>query len=84
MLYSGGGITERNVQRVLEGSGATEFHCSARSSVCSLMEYCNNRVFMGAALKSDEFLNKVTDTSKVQKMVKVSKFLGDSTSARTL
>lgn len=38
-LNAGGGITERNLQRILEGSGAQEFHCSARSSKDSAMKF---------------------------------------------
>lgn len=38
-LETGGGITERNLQRILEGSGAQEFHCSARSSKDSAMKF---------------------------------------------
>lgn len=38
-LPTGGGITDRNLQRILEGSGATEFHCSARSSRDSGMKF---------------------------------------------
>lgn len=40
---SGGGITERNLQRILEGSGAEEFHCSARSSKDSAMKYRSDK-----------------------------------------
>lgn len=36
---TGGGITDRNLQRILEGSGATEFHCSARSARDSGMKF---------------------------------------------
>lgn len=36
---TGGGITERNLQRILEGSGAQEFHSSARSSKDSAMKF---------------------------------------------
>lgn len=39
VVYAGGGITERNLQRILEGSGAQEFHCSARSSKDSAMKF---------------------------------------------
>lgn len=35
----GGGITERNLQRILEGSTASEFHCSARSARDSGMKF---------------------------------------------
>lgn len=39
LFITGGGITERNLQRILEGSGAQEFHCSARSSKDSAMKF---------------------------------------------
>lgn len=39
LLNAGGGITERNLQRILEGSGAQEFHCSGRSSKDSDMKF---------------------------------------------
>ncbi|XP_048126037.1 copper homeostasis protein cutC homolog isoform X1 [Alosa alosa] len=39
VIMPGGGITERNLQRILEGSGAQEFHCSARSSKESTMKF---------------------------------------------
>ncbi|RXN36587.1 Kv channel-interacting 2-like protein [Labeo rohita] len=38
-FHRGGGITERNLQRILEGSGSQEFHCSARSSKDSTMKF---------------------------------------------
>ena len=39
VLNSGGGITERNLQRILEGSRAQEFHCSARTGRDSAMKF---------------------------------------------
>ncbi|XP_052516810.1 copper homeostasis protein cutC homolog isoform X3 [Budorcas taxicolor] len=39
VVMPGGGITDRNLQRILEGSGATEFHCSARSARDSGMKF---------------------------------------------
>lgn len=39
VFAAGGGITERNLQRILEGSGAQEFHCSARSGKESTMKF---------------------------------------------
>lgn len=38
----GGGINERNIERILEQTSAKEFHCSARTSEQSLMEFRNN------------------------------------------
>ncbi|XP_053731243.1 copper homeostasis protein cutC homolog [Synchiropus splendidus] len=65
-VMPGGGITERNLQRILEGSGAEEFHCSARSSRDSAMKYRNTCVSMGAAFTAPEYSLKVADVSKVR------------------
>ncbi|XP_040848252.1 copper homeostasis protein cutC homolog isoform X3 [Ochotona curzoniae] len=66
VVMPGGGITERNLQRILEGSGATEFHCSARSARDSGMKFRNSSVAMGASLSSSEYSVKVTDVTKVR------------------
>ncbi|MEJ1276351.1 ATP-binding cassette sub-family C (CFTR/MRP) member 6 [Cricetulus griseus] len=64
-FHRGGGITDKNLQRILEGSGATEFHCSARSSRDSGMKFRNSSVAMGASLAHSEYSLKVTDVTKV-------------------
>ncbi|XP_068578828.1 copper homeostasis protein cutC homolog isoform X2 [Cebidichthys violaceus] len=65
-IMPGGGITERNLQRILEGTGAQEFHCSARSTRDSAMKFRNNCVTMGAAFSAPEYGLKVADVSKVR------------------
>lgn len=65
-IVPGGGITERNLERVLKGSGCVEFHCSARTSTTSVMVYCNQNVCMGAKYGPSEFTAKTTDVSRVQ------------------
>ncbi|XP_077351066.1 copper homeostasis protein cutC homolog isoform X1 [Festucalex cinctus] len=65
-IMPGGGITERNLQRILEGSGAQEFHCSARSNRDSAMKFRNSCVTMGASLTAPEYSLKVADVSKVR------------------
>lgn len=69
VVVPGGGINERNVQRILEGSGALEFHCSARSSHGSAMQYCNTGVAMGARFGPPEFSVQVADESRVCNLV---------------
>ncbi|CAB1429176.1 unnamed protein product [Pleuronectes platessa] len=66
IIMPGGGITERNLQRILEGSRAQEFHCSARSSRDSAMKFRNTCVTMGAAFSAPEYGLKVSDVSKVR------------------
>ncbi|XP_005407733.1 PREDICTED: copper homeostasis protein cutC homolog isoform X5 [Chinchilla lanigera] len=73
VVMPGGGITDRNLQRILEGSGATEFHCSARSSRDSGMKFRNSSVAMGASLSNSEYSLKVTDVAKVRTLNAIAK-----------
>ena len=69
ILFPGGGINERNLTRILSESHATEFHCSARSSIPSKMSFRKDGVSMGATFGPPEYSVKVTDRDKVQKLV---------------
>ncbi|KAG5267025.1 hypothetical protein AALO_G00238980 [Alosa alosa] len=73
VIMPGGGITERNLQRILEGSGAQEFHCSARSSKESTMKFRNSSVNMGAAVSMPEYSLKVADMTKVRTLNAIAK-----------
>ncbi|XP_052041410.1 copper homeostasis protein cutC homolog isoform X2 [Apodemus sylvaticus] len=73
VVMPGGGITDKNLQRILEGSGATEFHCSARSSRDSGMKFRNSSVAMGASLAHSEYTLKVTDVTKVRTLNAIAK-----------
>ncbi|XP_008427889.1 copper homeostasis protein cutC homolog isoform X1 [Poecilia reticulata] len=73
IVMPGGGITERNLQRILEGSGAEEFHCSARSSRDSAMKFRNSCVTMGATISAPEYGLKVADASKVRSLNAIAK-----------
>lgn len=65
----GGGISSGNLERILNGSGAREFHGSARAAIPSRMEYRKEGISMGISLCPPEFSVKVTDKVKVQKLV---------------
>ncbi|XP_016046843.1 copper homeostasis protein cutC homolog isoform X2 [Erinaceus europaeus] len=73
VVMPGGGITDRNLQRILEGSGAVEFHCSARSARDSGMKFRNSSVAMGASLSSSEYSLKVTDVTQVRTLNAIAK-----------
>jgi len=60
----GGGLTERNVLKVLKACKAREFHVSGRVVLDSPMTFRNPRVFMGGALRPPEFSLSVTDAGK--------------------
>jgi copper homeostasis protein len=70
IVMPGGGITPRNVGRIIAGTGVKEVHLSARSTVESAMQYRNPRVFMGGTLRPAEFTWKGTDEELVRGMVR--------------
>uniref|UniRef100_A0A3B3S4I8 Copper homeostasis protein cutC homolog n=1 Tax=Paramormyrops kingsleyae TaxID=1676925 RepID=A0A3B3S4I8_9TELE len=72
-FHRGGGISERNLQRILEGSGAQEFHCSARCNRDSNMKFRNPHVSMGASLSAPEYGLKVADVAKVRALNAIAK-----------
>ena len=71
IVVPGGGITERNLQRILKESGCIEFHCSARSSVDSVMSYRNDNVSMGALYGAPEYTVKVANTDRIQTLLSI-------------
>ncbi|KAF4105385.1 hypothetical protein G5714_013047 [Onychostoma macrolepis] len=73
VIMPGGGITDRNLQRILEASGSQEFHCSARSSKDSTMKFRNSNVSMGGSLSVPEYAVKVADVTKVRTLNAIAK-----------
>ena len=69
IVMPGGGITPRNIQRIVDGTGVNEVHLSARSTTESSMKYRNSRVYMGGTLRPPEFSWKTTDEKIVRNVV---------------
>lgn len=69
IVMPGGGLTPRNVRKIVEATGASEVHLSARSNVESRMQFRNSRCFMGGALRPPEFSWKTTDPAAVKSVV---------------
>jgi len=69
IIMPGGGITPRNVERIVAGTGVSEVHLSARRSVESGMKHRNTRVYMGGTLRPPEFTWKTTDPEAVRSVV---------------
>jgi copper homeostasis protein len=65
VVMPGGGITDRNVARVVELTGASEVHCSARTTVDSAARHRNGRPAMGGALRPEEFTRRTTSADAV-------------------
>jgi copper homeostasis protein len=60
IVMPGGGITARNVGRVLQETGASEIHFAALSESASGMTYRNPYVFMGGELRPAEYARLIT------------------------
>lgn len=69
IVMPGGGITPRNVTRIVAGTGVKEVHLSARAAVESRMQHRNSRCFMGGVLRPAEFSWKTTDERAVRSVV---------------
>lgn len=66
IVMPGGGLNERNVDKIVAQTGVKEIHVSARSSVDSAMIYRNPRVFMGGELRPPEYARMTTDAARVR------------------
>jgi len=66
IIMPGGGITPRNVRKIVALTGASEIHMSCRRTVESGMTHRNSRVFMGAALYPPEYQRKIADESGIR------------------
>ena len=68
-VMPGGGIHERNLEKIVRESGVKEVHLSARTAVASAMTYQNTRVYMGGAYRSPEFTRQTTNPTRVAAVV---------------
>jgi len=70
IIMPGGGITERNIGKIVAQSGVKEVHVVGIVSVESQMRYRNAHVFMGGELRPPEFTRMVTDAGQVKRLVR--------------
>jgi copper homeostasis protein len=66
VVMPGGGITERNLPKIIETSGAREFHVSASSSRDSRMTFRNSRVAMGRQIGPPEYQSSVASAERIR------------------
>ncbi len=69
IVMPGGGLTVRNIRKLVRATGVSEVHLSARSTVESGMRHRNTRCFMGGTLRPPEFSWKTTDEAAVRAVV---------------
>lgn len=65
IIMPGGDITERKLQRVIEKTGASEYHIFLDQETSSVMRHCPDHVYMGGLLRKPEFMNSYTNAGRV-------------------
>lgn len=73
IIMPGGGISERNIQKVLAATGAKEVHLTAFAPLESPMRFRNPRVFMGGEFRPPEFTRNVTDARRVRAILRAAR-----------
>ncbi|MDC7234095.1 MAG: copper homeostasis protein CutC [Spirochaetales bacterium] len=68
IIMPGGDITERKLQRVIEKTGAGEFHIYLDQEQDSVMKYCPPHVYMGGLLRKSEFLNSYCSPDRISRV----------------
>ena len=68
VIMPGCGVSSANVATILQSTGTTEIHASARKNVGSGMQFRHSGVSMGNP-DSDEFARKETDVNEVRAIV---------------
>lgn len=69
IVMPGGGITERNIKKIIATSQAREAHVLGSAVVESPMRFRNTRPFMGGELRPPEFSRSVTDPDRVKQLI---------------
>lgn len=76
-VVPGGGITERNLPRILRECRVREFHVSASATRDSAMIFRNTRIPMGRTLAASEFALSTADETRVRRFREMADSNGD-------
>lgn len=68
-VMPGGGITERNIKKIIDASGAREIHFAAMRDGESGMMFRDTHSFMGGEFRAPEYMLSVTDPARVRAFV---------------
>ena len=71
IIIPGGGITPRNLRRLVDETGVREVHFAAMRMISSAMTFRNERVYMGGTLRPPEYESQVTDHGAVTAMLSI-------------
>ena len=66
MVMPGGGITSRNVERIVAAAKPKEIHFAALELTSSRMEFRRLHVFMGGELRPPEYDRHLTSAASIR------------------
>ena len=69
IVMPGGGITEQNIKKVLDTTGAKEIHVTGTRTKNSTMTFRNDRCFMGGVIRPPEYSMTITDADRIRALV---------------
>lgn len=69
VIMPGGGITERNIARIVAETAPRELHFAALQPVASSMRVRRDHVFMGGELRTPEYLRLDTSLARLDAIV---------------
>lgn len=69
VVVPGGGVREHNIRALIDGTGASEVHFSARAARESGMEHRNPRCALSADPALDEYEVHITDAEQVRRTI---------------
>jgi copper homeostasis protein len=76
IVMPGGGITARNVQRIVAAAKPREIHFAALEVLEGSMQFRREHVFMGGELRPPEYDRLVTSVATIKSVMKASKQAG--------
>lgn len=68
IIMPGNGISERNLDKIMKGIGAAEYHVYLHEPKASQMTYKPDHIYMGGLLRQPEFSNLYTDSSRMKQI----------------
>eukprot|EP01137_Pigoraptor_chileana_P025068 Opistho-2@93992 len=76
VVVPGGGVSERNIERIVQGCSPQEIHASCRHTVPSGMAHRNGTVHMGGAVYPvHEYSLSVTSTDRIRSILAIAESL---------
>ncbi|KAN0029930.1 hypothetical protein ACTA71_008070 [Dictyostelium dimigraforme] len=68
-ILPGGGITQKNINKIIKKTKLQQYHISGRTISDSKMRFRNTSVFMGGSLRESEYTYAVVDKNKIKDFI---------------